>query len=51
MKDIADRNNVPGVTAARIFDHINYSDSFLTEILSFDEFKGNAGDEKYKFIR
>jgi transposase len=50
MKDIADRNNVSGVTAARIFDHINYSNSFLTEVLSFDEFKGNAGGEKYQFI-
>jgi len=50
MKDIADRNNVSGVTAARIFDHVNYSNSSLTEVLSFDEFRGNAGGEKFQFI-
>ena len=50
MKDIAGRSNVSGVTAARIFDHVNYSNSSLTEVLSFDEFRGNAGGEKFQFI-
>ena len=50
MVDIAERNNVSPPTAARIFDHVSYSNINLPDILSFDEFKGNAGGEKYQFI-
>jgi len=50
MSDIADRNNVSAATAARIFDHVNYARPSLTEALSFDEFRGNAGGEKFQFI-
>jgi len=50
MSDIAKRNNVSGSTAARIFDHVSYPSPSLTEALSFDEFRGNAGGEKFQFI-
>lgn len=50
MSDIAERSNVSGTTAARIFDHVNYPKPQLTEVLSFDEFRGNAGGEKFQFI-
>jgi transposase len=50
MVDIAERNNVSSPTAARIFDHVSYSNLKLPNILSFDEFKGNAGGEKFQFI-
>lgn len=50
MVDIAERNNISGPTVARIFDHVSYSNSFLPEVLSFDEFRGNAGGEKFQFI-
>lgn len=50
MSDIAERGNVSGTTAARIFDHVNYPKPQLTEALSFDEFRGNAGGEKFQFI-
>jgi transposase len=50
MVDIAERNNVSGPTAARIFDHVSYTNTKLPEVLSFDEFKGNAGGEKFQFI-
>ena len=50
MSDIAERGNVSGATAARIFDHVRYSKPVLTEALSFDEFRGNAGGEKFQFI-
>jgi len=50
MSDIAERNNVSGTTAARVFDHISYPLPALTDALSFDEFRGNAGGEKFQFI-
>jgi len=50
MSDIAERSNVSVTTAARIFDHVNYPKPRLTEALSFDEFRGNAGGEKFQFI-
>lgn len=50
MSDIAERNNVSPTTAARIFDHVSYAKPMLTEVLSFDEFRGNAGGEKFQFI-
>ncbi|MEL7655464.1 MAG: ISL3 family transposase [Bacillota bacterium] len=50
MSDIAARNNLSGTTAARIFDHVSYPNPSLTEALSFDEFKGNTGGEKFQFI-
>lgn len=34
-------------TVIRIFDLVSYSKSPLPEVISIDEFKGNAGGEKY----
>lgn len=50
MSDIAERSNVSGTTAARIFDNVSYPKPRLTEALSFDEFRGNAGGERFQFI-
>ncbi len=50
MSSIAARTNLSGTTAARIFDHIQYPKPSLTQVLSFDEFRGNAGGEKFQFI-
>lgn len=50
MKSVAKRCNTSQTTVARIFDNINYSLSSLPEVLSIDEFKGNAGGEKFQCI-
>ena len=49
-KDIGQANNISGQTALRYFGLVNYSCTRLPEILSIDEFKGNAGGEKYQTI-
>ena len=49
-KDIGRANNVSGQTALRYFKLVNYSCTELPEVLSIDEFKGNAGGEKYQTI-
>lgn len=48
--DIASQFNVSITTAIRYFDCVNYSCLELPEVLSIDEFKGNAGKEKYQSI-
>jgi transposase len=47
---IAERYNVSTSTALRYFDYIDYGCTELPEVLSIDEFKGNAGGEKYQSI-
>ncbi len=47
---IARENNVSVTTALRYFDLVNYSVARLPEVLSIDEFKGNAGGEKFQCI-
>ena len=49
-KDIGQANNISGQTALRYFGLVNYSCTRLPEILSIDEFKGNAGGGKYQTI-
>lgn len=49
-KEIADRMHVSITTALRYFDMISYHPKELPEVLSIDEFKGNAGGEKYQSI-
>jgi transposase len=49
-KDIGQANNISGQTALRYFGLVNYSCTRLPEILSIDEFKGNAGGEEYQTI-
>ena len=47
---IARENNVSVTTALRYFDLVNYGLARLPEVLSIDEFKGNAGGEKFQCI-
>ena len=42
--------NISVTTAIRYFSMVNYSCKVLPEVLSIDEFKGNAGGEKYQSI-
>lgn len=47
---IARKHNISATTALRYFNMVNYSCKALPEVLSIDEFKGNAGGEKYQTI-
>lgn len=49
MKSIGKSVNLSGPTIARIIDQVNYSRQSLPQIISIDEFKGNAGT-KYQCI-
>jgi len=48
--EIASRFNVSVSTTVRYFDCVNYHCKQLPEVLSIDEFKGNAGGQKYQTI-
>lgn len=48
--EIASRYNISSTTALRYFDVVNYRCKKLPSVLSIDEFKGNAGGEKYQTI-
>ena len=50
LKYVAKAANVSSTTATRIFDHIKYSNNSLPRVISMDEFKGNAGGEKFQCI-
>ena len=50
MKCIAKRHNVSSAKAARVFDQVSYSTPRLPEVLSLDEFRGNAGGNKFQCI-
>lgn len=47
---IARKHNISTTTDLRYFNLVNYSHKALPEVLSIDEFKGNAGGEKYQTI-
>jgi len=47
---IAVRNNVSTTTVLRYFNLVQYRCTSLPEVLSIDEFKGDAGGEKYQSI-
>ena len=47
---IARRANVSTATVNRVLDTIHFPKMMLPEVLSIDEFKGNAGNEKYQCI-
>ena len=49
-KEIASRYNISSSTALRYFDYVPCSRMQLPEVLSIDEFKGNAGGYKYQSI-
>ena len=46
VSDIVKENNISPSTALRLFRFINYSLTKLPEVISIDEFKGNAGGKK-----
>lgn len=48
--EVASQFNVSVSTALRYFDCVNYRCKQLPEVLSIDEFKGNAGGQKYQSI-
>lgn len=50
IKHIGKISNVSGTTVARIFDNVRYPKPKLPEAISIDEFRGNAGGEKYQCI-
>jgi transposase len=50
IKDIAKEHSISASTAARYFKLVKYKCRSLPEALSIDEFKGNAGGEKFQCI-
>ena len=50
MTLVAKRANVSTSTVSRILDTISFHRPTLTQAISIDEFKGNAGGEKYQCI-
>jgi len=50
MKGVAERANISQSTVVRIFDHVGYFNMDLPRVLSIDEFRGNAGGEKFQCI-
>ena len=50
MKEIGIQANISSSTVARILDHMRYSCDSLPEVISIDEFKGNADGEKFQCI-
>ena len=49
-KGVATQFNISSTTALRYFDLVEYRCVKLPQVLSIDEFKGNAGGEKYQCI-
>jgi len=50
MKSVSNLVNLSPPTVARIFNHVGYSNTSLPRVLSIDEFRGNAGGEKFQCI-
>ena len=50
FSSVAREVNLSTNTVIRIFDLVNYQKPELSEVLAIDEFKGNAGHEKYQCI-
>ena len=50
VKEIAAKFNISAPTAMRYFAPVSYRCRKLPEVLSIDEFKGNAGGQKYQTI-
>ena len=49
-KEVASKFNLSAPTVMRYFAPVNYRCRKLPEVLSIDEFKGNAGGQKYQTI-
>ena len=50
IKEISRQNNVSPSTAVRYFGLVNYKCKNLPEVMSIDEFKGNAGGQRFQAI-
>lgn len=50
IKLISEQTNISTATIGRILDYITYGRAKLGEAVSIDEFRGNAGGEKYQCI-
>ena len=50
IKEISRQNNVSPSTAVRYFGLVNYKCRNLPEVMSIDEFKGNAGGQRFQAI-
>lgn len=50
VKEIGRQNNISPTTAVRYFSMVNYKCRSLPEVLSIDEFKGNAGGQRFQAI-
>ena len=50
IKEISKQNNVSPATAIRYFSMLDYKCKSLPEVLSIDEFKGNAGGQRFQSI-
>ena len=48
FKSVALEVDLSQSTVMRIFDHLSYQSSVLPRVIAIDEFKGNAGNEKYQ---
>lgn len=50
VKAVAELYNVSPATVARIISYLNFPKPHLPETISIDEFRGNAGNEKFQTI-
>lgn len=50
MKSIAERVSLSQTSIARILDYTSFSLNTLPEVIAIDEFRGNAGNEKFQCI-
>ena len=50
IKDASNRANVSTHTVYKVLGTLNNSSDRIVEAISIDEFKGNAGTEKYQTI-
>ncbi len=50
LKEVARRTNVSSFTVARILNTISYTRPKLSDSIAIDEFKGNAGGNKFQCI-
>ena len=50
IKSIAKAHRMSSPTAAKVLDYINYEPTKLPEVLSIDEFKGDADGERFQCI-
>ena len=50
LKEVARRTNVFSFTVARVLNTISYTRPKLSDAIAIDEFKGNAGGNKFQCI-